>query len=77
MIEVLEEMGHIVLVGKLFTIFDRYMCPALLVYFCLLDLCEAANCDDNATCHMYDDIKFANCSCDYGFLGNGTHCIGM
>ena len=45
-------------------------------YYYLLDLCEAANCHDNATCNMDDNSKTATCSCNYGFNGNGTYCYG-
>ena len=43
----------------------------------LLDLCKNATCHQNATCNLYDEKKFANCSCNIGFGGDGRHCFGM
>ena len=43
----------------------------------IIDLCKEANCHENGHCILQDEKKFANCSCDEGYRGNGTFCTGV
>ena len=52
---------------------------SIFMFYCLfsdIDECTNAthNCHDNATCANLDGSF--NCTCDPGYMGNGTYCEG-
>ena len=69
----IAELKLRVLIGK----FTRVISSSIVHCTVLLDLCKEANCHENGHCVLRDEIKFANCSCDEGYRGNGTFCTGV